>query len=93
MNPYERLAQAIIQQAAFDYKTALIHKKLHPEKPQTGMLKECERFFLSEWFLALTNVDGEMIMEKIKGEVNESFVNSSNTKSRKPYFRHRVNML
>lgn len=29
---------------------------------------ECERFFRSEWFKALTNVDGEALMRRIQEE-------------------------
>ena len=33
--------------------------------------RECESFFRSEWFGLLTNLDGVVLMQKIKREVND----------------------
>ena len=64
-NPYEILANAIIIQAAKDYRSAL----KAAEKPGNAKtVKECERFFRSEWYRTLTAVDGEMIVMKLREE-------------------------
>ena len=49
---FELLANAIILQAVRDYR--------HTYSPQVRA--EIKRFFRSEWFRALTRVDGEMII-------------------------------
>ena len=55
---YEQLAQAIIMQAISDYK----HSK------NAGMKKSVENFFRSDWFMTLTNVNGETIIKKLRKE-------------------------
>ena len=93
MTPWERLADAIIIQAAEDYRQSLLGNKIAHEVPCMKTLEECERFFRSEWYHLLTNVPGETIMSKIKGEVHESFANSSNPRANRKYFKNRVNLL
>ena len=67
---YERLANAIIIQAADDYRSALIRLKKHPrDSDARGMKMSAERFFRSEWYTQLTSVDPEMLMRKIQEEV------------------------
>lgn len=68
-DPYENLANAIIIQAAKDYRAA--GKAL--KKPSGGMaalktVRECERFFRSDWFRTLTSVDGRAILEQLRKE-------------------------
>ena len=59
MDPYEKLANAIIIQAVKDYRIAL---RCHGQK------RKYEQFFRSEWFSILTSLDGELLMERIKEE-------------------------
>ena len=80
MNPWQALAEAVVIQAANDYRSALTQKRLYPETPIEKTIEECERFFRSEWYQVLTPVDGEKIMKRIKGEINERITNSSNSK-------------
>lgn len=69
MNPYENLANAIIIQAAKDYKKALKALKRNSKyEPAVFMKRDCERFFRSSWFAALTNLDGEALMDSLKKE-------------------------
>ena len=66
---YEDLANAIIVQATKDWRQAVRTLKKHPRyQPALQMREECERFFLGEWFQALTKVDGSMILRKLKQE-------------------------
>lgn len=67
-NPYEELANAIILQAVKDYRTAL-RKKCSSHKEDSATIRDCEKFFRSEYFTILTKVDGEMIMRRIKEEI------------------------
>lgn len=70
MNSYEKLANAIVLQAAKDYRTALKRVARHP-KDRDGLAakNECERFFRSGWFGILTGIDPEMLMRKLQMEV------------------------
>lgn len=58
MNPYENLANAIILQAAKDYR-------LTDDEQQ---LQEIERFFRSGWFGVLSKVDPEFLIKELRKE-------------------------
>lgn len=58
MNPYENLANAIILQAAKDYR----------QTDDEQQLKEIERFFRSDWFGVLSKVDPEILMKELRKE-------------------------
>ena len=63
---YIKLSNAIIIQAAKDYRAALKRLKKHPHDTDArGVKNECERFFRSQWYSQLTSVDGEFIIRKI----------------------------
>lgn len=64
MDGYEKLAEAIILQAVKDYRKALKHD-------ERGRKREIERFFRSEYFTVLTNISGEMLIQKLRAEVKE----------------------
>lgn len=67
---YEDLAGAIVIQAAKDYRGALCALKRNPNNHAAEqMRKETERFFKSGWYTELTDLDGELIMKKIREEV------------------------
>lgn len=61
---YISLMAAIIEQAVTDYKQAL-------KECDGRTIRECERFFLSEWGQALTWDNGENIMQRCRREVAE----------------------
>ncbi len=68
--PYEKLAAAIILKAVKDYRDALKkHRKRPKYQPAIEMIAEVERFFRSEWYRELTSVDGDMLIRKLKSEV------------------------
>jgi len=58
--PYQKLANAIILQAANDYR--------HNKKYRSSIA----RFFRSDWFKVLTNINGEYLLQKSKAEVNQN---------------------
>lgn len=69
-NGIENLAHAIILQAVKDYRKALKILKRNPRhKESKEMVADCEGFFLSKWFTTLTNIDGKVLMKKLKKEV------------------------
>ena len=64
---YENLAHAIVLQAVDDYRKALRGKRtfdgviIFPEK--------VERFFLSKWFMHLTTIEGQTIINRLQKEL------------------------
>lgn len=70
INPYERLAHAIILQAVHDYRRA--RKVLVKNPKNEAAFKHtisCERFFCSEWFAELSNADGSELLKQLQTEV------------------------
>lgn len=57
-NPHENLANAIILRAVADYRRTR----------DEWLIREIERFFLSEWFGVLTNLNGADLIEALKKE-------------------------
>ena len=67
--PWENLANAIILQALKDYREARKkHKKRPKNEDATLMIADCEAFFRSDWFKALTELDDEMLLRKLQEE-------------------------
>ena len=62
MENIELLANAIILQAVKDYR--------HTYSPSPQCRAEIKRFFRSEWFRALTRLDGEMLITRLENERN-----------------------
>lgn len=62
MDPYQRLANAIIEVAANDYR-AVLRNYGDRESPQK---RELECFFRSQWFRILTDADGEKLMLRLR---------------------------
>ena len=66
---YESLANAIVLQAVKDYRQARQKIKKRPRNEDVkAMLRDCENFFLSEWFSYLTSIDGEVLLKKLQEE-------------------------
>ena len=63
-DPYTALANAIIEQAVDDYRRS----KHYLEKTAI------KKFFLSEWFSVLTEVDGKMILIRLEEERGANYV-------------------
>lgn len=69
MDPYEKLANAIVIQAAKDYRTVLRKLKRNPRNQLAkAEADSIERFFRSDWYKCLTEVDGEMVLRKLREE-------------------------
>lgn len=68
-DPYEKLAYAIVVQAAKDYMTNLRKKKRNPGSASAEHdIREIERFFRSDWYQVLASVDGEYLMGRLRKE-------------------------
>lgn len=76
IDPYEALAQAIIVQAAEDYRVCLrvLAKRKHSRCVTERYLSrkaDIEWFFRSRWFEALSTADGELILERLRKEYED----------------------
>lgn len=83
MDPWRRLANAIVEQAAEDYRDAratireLDDKERLTQRDEADyylaerMEKDCEDFFLGDWIKALTSVDGKFILRKLREEEDD----------------------
>jgi hypothetical protein len=66
---YQELANAIIIQAAEDYRTALRVLKKHPyNKTDCDEREVIECFFRSDWFGILTKLNPEFLINKLNEE-------------------------
>lgn len=71
MNGYEELANAIILQAVKDYRDAVERLRYTPgDKSAQHDKRSIERFFRSEWFSILSDLNGELLLKKLKEEVS-----------------------
>ena len=68
-NPYEMLANDIVEQAAKDWRGSMKRLRKNPFDRNAQLMKvETEDFFRSGWFKVLTAVDGEHLLAQLKGE-------------------------
>ena len=69
---YQDLANAIIILATKDYRRALKRFMILPSSDSTKYeIKQLETFFQSDYYKLLTSLDGEILMEKLKQEVED----------------------
>ena len=67
---WEDLAQAIIMKAVEDYRKARRRARHFPDqKGAQATIREVEQFFRSRWFAQLTDIDGEMLIKRLREEV------------------------
>ena len=72
MEPYQALANAIVELAVKDYKQALKYHLAHPEKSSYAKdVAELEAFFRSGWYGMLTDLDGELLMQGVRRMVRQ----------------------
>lgn len=64
---YQDLAHAIIVQAVEDYRKALNGISYNSHPPEE-IVKDIEKFFRSEYYRALTKVNGEYLIQQIRRE-------------------------
>ncbi|MGI6010447.1 MAG: hypothetical protein ACOX8H_02970 [Ruminococcus sp.] len=69
-DPYENLANAVIAQAAENYRRLLKRVKKNPANREAlDEALQVERFFRSGWYQRLTNVDGEFLIRKLQENI------------------------
>ena len=69
LDPYELLGNAIIIQAAKDYRMALRRlSRNRCNRDAQVQADDIERFFHSELYSALTDVDPDMLIRKLREE-------------------------
>ncbi len=69
---YENLANEIIVRAAADYKAAFLLHKRHPDnKGVEDDIARLEKFFYSEWYALLTDLDPSYLLRKLRESVEE----------------------
>ena len=68
--PENALANAIIVQAVIDYLEAKKGFRVDRRDPDVT-IRECELFFHSDWFMVLTDMDPDLLMEKLEKEVQK----------------------
>ena len=72
MEPYQALANAIVELAVKDYKKALKYHFCHPHRKEyADEVATLERFFRSGWYGMLTDLDGEVLMVGIRRMVRQ----------------------
>ncbi len=70
LDPYERLGNAIIIQAVKDYRKELKRLRKNRCAGSAGAeVKSIEKFFHSQLFGVLTNIDPDELIRKIREEV------------------------
>lgn len=60
-DPYQNLANAIVAVAADDYRLAL-------QENDSDLMRSLERFFYSEWYKLLTNLNPKVLLELLHQE-------------------------
>ena len=69
LDPYEELANAIVEQAAKDYREMYRKLRKNPnDMTARGQMGEVVRFFHSRWFGILTDANPDYILEQLKEE-------------------------
>ena len=69
MSGYQALANAVIEQAAKDYRDVIHRLKRYPDsKAAMETAMEVERFFHSDWYAALTDIDPDYLIDRLRKE-------------------------
>ena len=67
---WQDLAEAIVVQAASDYRHARYRNMKRPYQPETlREIREIERFFRSTWFSTLCNLDGTQLLRDLNKQM------------------------
>lgn len=70
LSPWQKLANAIVEQSVKDYRMEQGRVKADPQNADHAKaeVRKLERFFRSDWFEVLTDVDGRLILSRLKKE-------------------------
>lgn len=70
LDNYQELANRIIEIAAEEYKSLLGASKVHSTKTIEANINELEKFFKSQYFESLTQIDGTALIRMIRRRVD-----------------------
>ncbi len=71
---YQALANAVILQAVKDFKPAYRRLKRYPnDKLAQDTVREITKFFCSDYFCALSDLDGPALLNRIIREMDEKY--------------------
>ena len=71
---YKALASAIILQAVKDFRPAYRRLKRHPnDRLAQDTVREITQFFCSDYFCALSDLDGPALLNRIIREMDEKY--------------------
>jgi len=69
---YQALANAIIVQAAKDFRAAYKRLRRFPQdKAAESEVRDCARFFCADYFCGLTDLDGPALLWRMMKEIDE----------------------
>ena len=70
LSPWQKLANAIVEQAVKDFRIAQARVKANPQNADHAKaeVSQLEHFFRSQWFEVLTNVDGCLVLSRLRKE-------------------------
>ena len=70
LSPWQKLANAIVEKAVKDYRMEQARIKADPQNSDYTKAEawKLERFFRSDWFEVLTDMDGRLILSRLKKE-------------------------
>ena len=69
---YQELARAVILQAVKDFRPAYRRLKRYPDDRQAQKtVREITRFFCSQYFEGLTDLDGPALLHRVIKEIDE----------------------
>ena len=74
MNNWKHLADSIVLQAVLDYRQVLRGIPIgfgDNKKPIDETIEEIESFLHSDWFFFLSKLNGTMIINKLRGELED----------------------
>ena len=64
---FENLRYAVIVQTIQDYIAALRYKQTAEGRQEAKAARQdCEKFFLSDWCMVFTNIEGDRLMEAVR---------------------------
>ena len=71
LDPYEALANAIVETAAKDYLAAYKKYLRRPAAGPNSEMKDLENFFHSQWYETLSSVDGNWLIAKLQEKAEQ----------------------
>lgn len=72
LHPFAELGNAVVKQAAKDYRTARRIQERNPNgRVAEGEIRSIRRFFYSDYFMLWTDLDGPALFERLEKMIDE----------------------